>query len=459
MTDAAAKGIQEQEIKLGFLRLAPGISKSNAYAFFYAAFATIGLLTFVSTGTAQILNAIGVPQDEQGTVTSNLVIVTEIVQILLFGAVGVIADRIGRREVAAFGIAVMGLGYALYPFATSVPELLVYRAIYAVGLGASTGMVGTLIADYSSDTARGKFVAVGGIFNGLGVIVVTVIFGARAAPMLVEAGYSPLAASQIAHGIVAAVCFISAVIFYFGLKPGTPGSHADRPPVAELIMSGFTEAARNPRIALSYACGFIARSDQVILGTFTVLWGTTVAVSQGMDYATAAGKGALLFAVAGTASLLWLPVLGFVLDKFNRVTGVVIAMSIGAVGYAAMLYVDEAAMFTESGFPLGGQTVALFALLGVGQISAFLGATILISHEAPPLKRGAVVGMFNTFGAIGIFVAVAIGGRLFDSVGGYGPFLLIGVLNAVVVLFAIVVRIKSPGDMSNDSGASFTVSH
>jgi MFS family permease len=459
MTDAAAKGVQEQEIQLGFLRLAPGISKGNAFAFFYAAFATIGLLTFVSTGTAQILNAIGVPQDEQGTVTSNLVIVTEIVQILLFGAVGVIADRIGRREVAAFGIAVMGLGYALYPFATSVPELLVYRAIYAVGLGASTGMVGTLIADYSSDTARGKFVAVGGIFNGLGVIVVTVIFGARAAPMLVEAGYSPLAASQIAHGIVAAVCFISAIIFYIGLKPGTPGAHDERPPVAELIMSGFTEAARNPRIALSYACGFIARSDQVILGTFTVLWGTTVGISQGMDFATAAGKGALLFAVAGTAALLWLPALGFVLDKFNRVTGVVISMSIGAVGYGAMMFVDEAVMFTTSGFPLGGQTVVLFTLLGIGQISAFLGATILISHEAPALKRGAVVGMFNTFGAIGIFVAVAIGGRLFDSVGGYGPFVLIGVLNAVVVLFAIVVRIKSPGDMSNDSGAAFTVAH
>ena len=457
MTDAAAEEMEEQGIKLGFLRLAPGISKSNAYAFFYAAFATIGLLTFVSTGTAQILNAIGVPQDEQGTVTSNLVIVTEIVQILLFGVVGVIADRIGRREVAAFGIAVMGLGYALYPFATSVPELLVYRGIYAIGLGASTGMVGTLIADYSSKDARGKFVAVGGIFNGLGVIVVTVLFGARAAPMLVEAGYSPLAASQIAHGIVAAVCFISAIIFYIGLKPGTPGAHEDRPPVAELVMSGFTEAARNPRIALSYACGFIARSDQVILGTFTVLWGTTVGVSQGMDYATAAGKGALLFAVAGAASLLWLPVLGFVLDKFNRVTGVVIAMSFGAVGYGAMLLVDEATMFTTSGFPIGGQAAALFALLGVGQISAFLGATILISHEAPPLKRGAVVGMFNTFGAIGIFVAVAIGGRLFDSVGGYGPFLLIGVLNAVVVLFAIVVRIMSPGDMQGSSGETISV--
>lgn len=450
---------EEKSIRLGFLDLAPGVSKKNAYAFFYAAFTTIGLLTFVSTGTAQILNAIGVPQDEQGTVTGNLVIITEIVQILLFGLVGVIADRIGRRDVAAAGIAIMGLGYALYPFAESVTELLVYRAVYAVGLGASTGMVGTLIADYSSDTTRGKFVAVGGIFNGLGVVFVTVLFGARAAPMLVDAGYTPLAASQIAHGIVAAACFISAIVFYFGLKPGTPGQKEERPPVSELMKSGFTEAVRNPRIALSYACGFIARSDQVILGTFTVLWGTTVGVAMGMDYATAAGKGAIIFAIAGGASLIWLPILGVILDKFNRVTGVVISMTLGAIGYSSLYFVNEATMFTESGFPLGGQAAILFALLGVGQISAFLGATILISHEAPPLKRGAVVGMFNTFGAIGIFVAVAIGGRLFDLVGGYGPFLLIGSLNFVVVLMAVIVRFKSPGDMPGEGKAVTVVAH
>jgi len=123
-----------------------------------------------------------------------------------------------------------------------------------------------------------------------------------------------------------------------------------------------------------------------------------------------------------------------------------------------MLLVNEANMFNETGFPLGGQTVLLFALLGVGQISAFLGATILISHEAPPLKRGAVVGMFNTFGAIGIFVAVAIGGRLFDSVGGYGPFLLIGSLNGVVVLLAFIVRMLSPGDMPREIRAAETIS-
>jgi hypothetical protein len=261
----------------------------------------------------------------------------------------------------------------------------------------------------------------------------------------VEAGFTPLAASQIAHGIVAGACFISAIIFYLGLKKGTPGTKAERPPVKELITGGFTEAIKNPRIALSYCCGFVARSDQVVLGTFTVLWGTRVAVEQGLDYATASGKGAL-------------PILGFLMDKLNRVTGVVICMTLAAMGYGVMYFVDEANMFAASGFPLTQHSIVLFALLGMGQISAFMGATLLISHEAPRLKRGAVVGMFNTFGAIGIFFAVAIGGRMFDSLGGYGPFLLIGSINAFVVLLAIVVRILSPGDMPRELKAKPAIS-
>ena len=445
--DPHAARAAEEGIKVGFITLAPGISGINLVVFFYAAFATIGLLTFISTGTAQVLNAIGIPQDQHGYASGNLVIMTEIMQILIFGVAGVLADRIGRREVAAVGMAVMGLGYALYPYATSMPELLVYRAIYGIGLGAATGMIGTMVADYSVDRDRGKFVAVSGVFNGIGVVFITVLFGTRAAPALVEAGYSPIDAMKITHAIVAAVCFISAIIYFLGLKKGTPGTKEERPPVRELLTSGYTEAIRNPRIALSYACGFVARSDQVILGTFTVLWGTTVAVSQGMDYATASGKGALLFAIAGSTSLLWLPFLGAIMDRFNRVTGVVVCMTCGALGYAAMYFVDETTMFTTSGFPLSTQAAVLFGILGIGQISAFLGATILVSHEAPKLKRGVVIGMFNIFGAIGIFIAVAIGGTLFDVLGGYGPFVLVGGMNAIVALLAIIVRIKSPGDM------------
>jgi MFS family permease len=166
----------------------------------------------------------------------------------------------------------------------------------------------------------------------------------------------------------------------------------------------------------------------------------------------------LLFAVAGGASLIWLPILGFIMDKFNRVTGVICCMTLAAMGYGVMYFVDENNMFSSSGFPLTQQSIILFALLGMGQISAFMGATLLISHEAPRLKRGSVVGMFNTFGAIGIFFAVAIGGRLFDSLGGYGPFLLIGSINAVVVILAIIVRVLSPGDMPSQLRAKQAIS-
>ena len=43
--------------KFLFVWLAPGISRLNATIFCYAAFSTVGLLTFINTGTALVLNA------------------------------------------------------------------------------------------------------------------------------------------------------------------------------------------------------------------------------------------------------------------------------------------------------------------------------------------------------------------------------------------------------------------
>jgi MFS family permease len=424
--------------KLMGIWLAPGVSRFNAAIFCYAAFATIGLLTFISTGTTLVLNAnLGVPIGEQGTITGNLVIATEIGQFLVFGLVGILADRVGRREVFAIGMFTMGISYALYPFAESIAELTVYRVIYAVGLGAATGMLQTIVADYPQDRSRGKFVALGGVFNGAGVILVTVIFGRFVPPALIDAGYDAITTSRITHAIVALACMISSVLYIIGLKKGTPGSKEDRPPIKELIVSGFFEG-RNPRIALSYAAAFVARGDLVILGTFLVLWGSVAGIGQGLDPAVAAARGAGLFGTASMAALLWLGVLAAVMDRFNRVSGAVFCMALASIGYCSMWFVDD---------PLSPSSIPLFLVLGVGQISAFFGATVLISHEAPKLKRGAVIGMFNMCGAIGIFVSSGVGGRLFDSIGPAAPFILVGGMNFCVFLLAIVVRIYSPGEM------------
>jgi len=423
-------------IKIGFLWLAPGISRGNFYAFVCTAFSTIGLLTFISVATTLVLNThLKIPTDQQGTISGQLVFATEITQILLFGVVGVMADRVGRSHLLAIGMLVMGLSYLFYPFADSIGELTFYRVLYAVGLGTSAGMLATVTTDYPQERSRGKLVAFGGVFNGLGVITVIALLGGL--PMiLVGAGYDEITASYYTHFTAFGLCMIGALVAWFGLKKGVPMKHEEQLPLATLAASGL-RAAKNPRIALAYAAAFVARGDLVILGTFSILWGATAAIDQGIDPSEAVSKGRLIFVVASAAALLWIPVMAPLMDRFNRVTTMFGCMALGAIGYLCVGFVDD---------PLDlGTAWPFFALLGIGQISTFLGAQTLIGQEAPRLQRGAVVGVFNTFGAIGILVSSWFGGMLFDSIAPAAPFVLIGIMNGAVAVLAIIVRIKSPG--------------
>ncbi len=423
--------------RFGPVWLVPGVSIANGLSLAFAAYTTIGLLTFIATGTPYVLNAnLGIPVADQGQYTGDLQLLNEIVLLMVFAPAGILADRIGRRGVYAFGLMAMGLAYVLYPLATSILELSVYRVIYAVGIGLATGMLGTIIADYPQDISRGKMVAMIGILNGVGVVTVTFTI-ARLPGILADAGYPPLDAGRYAHWVAAGFCFLSAVVVALGLKKGAPVQREEQPPLKETMLAGVKEG-RNPRIALAYACAFIARSDLVVLGTFTTLWGATAGIEQGLDPARAAARGAQIFGTASLAALLWLPIIGAIVDRMNRVSGVALCMSIAVVGFLSTLMIDD---------PLDRASLLWFGVLGIGQISAFLGATVLISSEAPARARGAVIGMFNVFGAIGIIVAVGIGGRLFDSVAPSAPFVFIGLITVPVVIMALIVRWKSPGHM------------
>ncbi|HJP37719.1 MAG TPA: MFS transporter [Gammaproteobacteria bacterium] len=423
-------------IKIGFLELAPGISRGNFYSFVYSAFSTIGLLTFISVATTLVLNThLQIPTDQQGTISGQLVFVTEITQILLFAVVGVMADRIGRSQLLAIGMLVMGLSYVFYPFAESVSELTIYRILYAIGLGTATGMLATVTTDYPQEESRGKFVAFGGVFNGLGVIAVVAILGGLP-EFLVQAGYDEVKASLYTHYTTFGCCVFSALVAWFGLKKGVPVKHEKQLPLSRLASSGL-RAAKNPRIALAYAAAFVARGDLVILGTFSILWGATAAIDQGIDPSEAVSKGRMIFVIATSAALAWIPFMAMIMDRFNRVTTMILCMTLAALGYLFIGFVDN---------PLDlGSVWPFFVFLGVGQISAFLGAQTLIGQEAPALQRGAVVGVFNTAGAIGILVSSWFGGMLFDSIAPAAPFVLIGIMNGFVALFALIVRIKSPG--------------
>lgn len=422
-------------LKFWFVELAPGVLPRNFGTMLYSAFTTIGLLAFVSIGTPYVLNVyLKIPLAEQGRIAGDLAAWNEIAMLLVFAPCGVLADRIGRKQVFTFGFVFMAIAYALYPFVSSVGELTAYRMLYAVGVGAATAMLQTILADYPANNSRGKATALVGTLNGLGVVILSVGLGGLM-KTFVGRGYSPEDAGYITHFIVAGMCLFSAVVVFAGLRKGTPVNKTDQLPIRELVGSGLA-AARNPRIALAYASAFIARGDLVVVGTFVNLWGTTAGIEAGLDPAEASAKGRMLFAITGIAGLFWLPLMGIMLDRVNRVTGTTICMAIAAAGFLLVNLVDH---------PLAPGAWIFFVFLGIGQISAFAGAATLIGQEAPVASRGAVVGMFNTFGAIGILFGTAVGGRLYDSIGPHAVFVMVGGLSLLVVVYALWVRRTAPG--------------
>lgn len=433
----------ERPVKLGPVTLADGVRSHHALAYLFAAFFTIGLLVFEGVGTPYLLSEhLGVPVDQQGSVTGTLAFWTEIILIAIFTPVGVLADRWGRRPVYALGFVLMALGYAAMPFATTVNELLLARIFYAIGIGMTSGMLATVLCDYPREETRGRLVGIVGVLNGIGVVFCTLVLG-RLPLRFTEGGANAVDAGIYTFLVVAAICMFCAAVLAFGLKPGRPQEHEPPLPIAKLFRYGL-QAGRRPRIALSYLSAFVARGNLVMIGTYLTLWGSTFAQQQGMDTASAVNEARGIFVVSQASALVGAMFAIFLLDRFSRVLGLAVCSLIAAGAFSSMALVTN---------PLDNAMLPLIALLGVGQIATFLGSTALLSQEAPVNARGPVVGMFNVMGAIGILIFAKIGGDVFDSIGPYAPFLMVGVFNFAVFLGCLFVYKIAP-DNAKTRGAA-----
>jgi MFS family permease len=419
-------------LRLGPVTMEPGIERSHVNALLFACFVTIGIATGIAAMTPFVLTAnLGLPEGDQGKALGSLALWQEITLILVYTPLGVLADKIGRRAVYALGLVTVGVAYALYPFATTLTELSLFRVIYAVGIGAATGMLSTVIADYASVNDRGKMTAIGGFLNGLGVVLVTLLVGKLPA-LFAAGGATQFEAGRDALFVLAAICMVSGLVLWFTLKPGLPAETTKRIPASELFSTGLGAARTNRRIALAYAAAFVARGDLAIVGLFAIAWGKLAAVQSGLAPAQALEKGIIPFVVAQSTALFWPVVIILLIDKLSRVTALTWCMTLGAIGYLAMGFVTD---------PLDPiQMIPFFMLLGIGQISAFLGAQTIIAKEAPPETRGSVIGAFNLCGALGILVLSVAGGWLFDHVGPAAPFVMVGICNGAVALASLFVQ-------------------
>ncbi len=411
------------------LWLVPGLTLTNGWSLILVSFTTVGLLTAITGVQTNVLSEnFGIEARDQGQWISALVLWTEFILLVVFGLVGVAADRIGRRQIYALGLVLLGLSYVFHAWAFEEWQLFGARAIYAVGIGAATGMLGAILADYPQEISRGRVVAVTGALTGIGVVLIKLMFGDGARVLVERLALPEDLALTTGLFLVATVALMTALVAGFGLQPGAPTKREARPPVRELLGAGVREAIANPRVAVAYAGAFVARSDLVILGSFLTAWGRLAAEAAGLVGSEAQAVSVRPFAAAQAAALIWIVILGFVLEKRDRLWSLVISFAVATLGYLGMYLVGDDLLSPRS--------IPLLCLLGAGQISAFWGATTLIGREAPKAARGTVVGAFNLSGVLGIILFIALGGWAYDRFGPAAPFVMVGCANLLVMLAA-----------------------
>lgn len=433
---------EEYGMKLGPIKILKGVSPLNVLTLFYASFFGIALMSYMNAGQPLIFGAIlGVAESEFGRLAGTLTFYHEIVVMVCIAPIGALSDKIGRRPLYMTAFLLLGIGHFLYPLAESEGQLLLYRMVFAVGTASASAMLAAVANDYPVESSRAKMIAATMLFNAIGMVLLTSVF--KNLPEWYEGnGYDTRQAVTYTRWVVAGCCLMIAAVVIVGLKKGAPAQSTQREPFLATMRVGISEA-RKPRIMLCYLAAVVSRGDLAVLSTFFTTWLFLEGRDLGMTPTEAMSGGFKFYIVVQAAALVAAPFIGVMLDKIDRVKGLVVAMVLAAGGYLSLALVDN---------PFGSAMYGAAVLIGFGEIAANLSALSLVGKEAPARGRGAVIGMFSFFGAFGILLTAKLGGILFDDVSRIGPFVLVGIGNIVVLCGALLVLRIDPQPVPQPAG-------
>lgn len=429
--------------KIGPINLAEGVKPRHVTAYLFAALVSIGLFIYLTALTPYILRVnIGLEDARFGQVSGDLQFWQELLVIFSIGWWGALSDRFGRRPIYIIGFLILVVAYATYAFSTTVPELIAVRLIFALGVAATTALLSAMLADYPAEDSRGKLTGLAFTLNGIGsVIFITQM--TRLPAVFAERGADEITAGQYAYMCAAGIAFVAAVAM-IGLKGGRPRNTTDRTPIAKLMFEG-VYAAKKPRIAISYFSSIAARADMAIVTIFLILWVSQAAVQAGMSPADASKKAGMLMGFSQMAAVVWAPFFGWLADKIDRLTLLVIAFAIATVGYTGTAVQPDI---------LAASAIPFILILGVGMSSAILATTVLLGQEAPAEIRGSAFGVQAFCGGVGILLLSFIGGRLYDNVSANAVFYLIAAANFTVLIVASGIRLfelrRNRREVTND---------
>ncbi|WNC72208.1 MFS transporter [Thalassotalea psychrophila] len=410
-----------------------GVNSWNMSSFYLTCIATILLATFINAFQPYLFTEImHIPKSEHGSITGQLNFWGEMAIIATVGVWGAVSDKIGRRTVLCLGFLIVALAIYLYPRATSIEDLYLYRVIYGVGIAAATCMIVTLVADYAKDESRGKAAGLQGVCNGVGAVIALFVI-LRLPQVFQNGGASSVEAGLTTYNIAAIISVLVAIAAWFGLKAHVKHKDHGNENIGKKIVNGI-RAAKDPGIALAYGASFVSRANLTIVGAFMTLWLSNYGTSEvGMTSAEALKRAGVIVAIAQGCALLAAPFFGILTDKINRVSALLIALFISFIGYCSTYFITD---------PFGGAMIIVVVIIGISEIGGIITSGVLIAQQTPTENRGAVIGIFNLSGAIGILVSSIVGGYLFDHWHNSGPFVFVGLCALIVFVWGLVVAKK-----------------
>ncbi len=323
-------------------------------------------------------------------------------QALLQFPFGLASDRLGRKRVIVFGLAVFAVGSFVAALAPSLTWLAIGRAVQ--GAGAISAAVTALLADQTRDEVRTKSMALVGASIGLMFALSLVV-----APLLVA--HTGLAGLFAMTGGLA-LAGVAVVIWWV---PPEPLQHKNLP------RGRVMDVLRLPALLRLNFGVFVLHAVQLAMWMAVPALLVQAGLSREHHW--------WVYLPAVLASFFVMGASLFPLEK----RGYLRAVFLSAVGLIAL--VQAGFWVVASGEPSVGALAGLLFVFFCGFNVLEASQPSMASRVAPAHARGAAMGVYNTLQSLGFFVGGAMGGWLVKHLGAQGLF---AVCTGVMLLWLLV---------------------